>query len=134
MQEIIENTQNQKLTSSETGRNVTPLLVANSHFFLESGSFGQLESQKFGVVSENEFRTTTKITYTGKLYAICQGQIFIQPQTGNPNKVNLLLRPYKQPIKEVPIKYFIYRGLNKSDFFTEVNNETVLINEDGSSS
>ena len=134
MPEIIENTQNQQYTKSEKGRNVTPLLVANSHFFLESGSFSQNETQKFGVVSENEFRTTAKISYTGKLYAICQAQIFIQPQTGNPNKVNLLLRPYKQPIKEVPIKYFIYRGLNKSDFFKEVNNETVLINEDGSNS
>lgn len=119
MPEILSNTQNQELTTSDNGRNVRPLLVSNSHFYIESSggnSFNQLESQKFGAISESQFRTTSQISFIGlkKVFAICQGQIFIVPQEGSTTKVNLILRPYRQPIRELPIKYFIYRGLKEA--------------------
>lgn len=112
--------QYQSLTTSSEGRNVMPLLQPKSHFFLEDSSFSQSEPQRFGAVSLNQFNTTSKLTFSGtkKVYALCQGTVFIQPQTGNANKVNLILRPFRQPISNIPIKYIIYRGLNKSDFVT----------------
>lgn len=121
MSEILSNTQSQQYTTSNNGRNVRASLVVDSHFFVESGgvnTFNQNASQKFGAANDTQFRTTAKITFSGtkKLYAICQGQVFIVPQEGNSTKVNLILRPYKQPIRELPIKYFIYRGLNRNDF------------------
>lgn len=112
--------QYQSLTTSSEGRNVMPLLQPKSHFFLEDSSFSQSEPQRFGAVSLNQFNTTSKLTFSGikKVYALCQGTVFIQPQTGNADKVNLILRPFRQPISNIPIKYIIYRGLNKSDFVT----------------
>ena len=35
------------------------------------------------------------------------------------NKVNIVLKPFSQPIKGLAIKYIVYRGLAKSDFFTD---------------
>lgn len=119
MQDIPQaSEQYQGLTSSVDGKNVMPRLQPISHFFLEGDNFSQTELQKFGPISESVFNTTSKVTFTGtkKVYAICQGTVFIQPQTGDVNKVNLILKPYKQPINGLSIKYFIYRGLNKNDF------------------
>ena len=134
MPELLSNTQNQQLTTSDNGRNVRPVLVANSHFYIESagdGDFNQLESQQFGAISETQFRTTAKVTFTGvkKVFAICQGQVFVVPQQGNTTKVNVILRPYKQPIRELPIKYFIYRGLKKSDFISGTGANANIIDE-----
>ncbi|GGG35393.1 hypothetical protein GCM10011344_40300 [Dokdonia pacifica] len=119
MQDIPQaSEQYQGLTSSSDGKNVMPRLQPISHFFLEGDNFSQTESQKFGPISASVFNTTSRVTFTGskKIYAICQGTVFIQPQTGNADKVNVLLKPYKQPINGLSIKYFIYRGLNKNDF------------------
>jgi hypothetical protein len=108
------------LTTSSEGRNVMPLLQPKSHFFLEDANFSQLEPERFGAVSLNQFNTTSKLNFSGtkKVYALCQGTVFIQPNSGDPDKVNLILRPFRQPISNIPIKYIIYRGLNKSDFVT----------------
>lgn len=90
----------------------------DSHFFTTPASMTQGESQAFGPVSENEFRLTSKFTASGsKAFAICKGVVLVQPQTGDSNKVNVILRPFTQPITGFNIKYFIYRGLQKSDFF-----------------
>ncbi|KAB8156123.1 hypothetical protein EZY14_002585 [Kordia sp. TARA_039_SRF] len=112
--------QYQSLTTSTEGRNVMPLLQPKSHFFLEDSNFSQSELQRFGAVSQDQFNTTSKLTFSGtkKVYALCQGTVFIQPNESNANKVNLILRPFRQPISNIPIKYIIYRGLNKSDFIT----------------
>ncbi|MCD0470485.1 hypothetical protein [Flavobacterium sp. JAS] len=95
-------------------------MSATSHFFTESGGFTQSQAQSFGPVNDAEFNLTSKFSVATpqKAYSICKGVVLIQPQTGNSNKVNLILRPYKQPIKGLNVKYFIYRGLQKSDFFT----------------
>jgi hypothetical protein len=96
-------------------------MSVQSHFFIESGGFPtQTEAQSFGPVSPDEFRLTSKFTIAGskKAFSICKGVVLVQPQTGDATKVNLILRPYKQPFPGLNIKYFIYRGLQKSDFFT----------------
>lgn len=114
--------QYKELTTSNDGRNVRPSLQMTSQFFIEDNVFTQAETNAFGNLSASEFPTTAKITFSGskKIYAICQGQIFLQPQTGNNDKVNIILKPFKQPINGLSIKYFIYRGLNKSDFFNSI--------------
>jgi hypothetical protein len=102
--------------------NNTERIVPNSFFFGETTKISQTNEQAFGVVSENVFRLTSKFTCINdsKAFAICTGIVFIQPQTGT-DKVNLVLKPYNQPIAGLNIKYFIYRGLKKEDFFTSDN-------------
>src|SRR3989344_4805356 len=104
--------------------NPTNRFAAKSHFFSEVANVSQSVTQTFGPVSEDVFRLTSKFTATAgtKAFAICPGIVAIQPQTGSPTKVNLILRPYQQPIKGVNIRYFIYRGLNKSDFIDPSGN------------
>jgi hypothetical protein len=105
-----------------------------SHFFIESGGFSQNdETQSFGPVSPGEFRLTSKFTLASpkKAFSICKGVILVQPQTGDTTKVNLILRPYKQPFPGLNVKYFIYRGLQKSDFFT--GTEPTIISGSGTS-
>ncbi|WP_336958625.1 hypothetical protein [Chryseobacterium contaminans] len=100
------------------GLNVRPDLLPESFFFLEKGkTFTQSLSEKFGA-NGTVFRTTSKISgYTGKVYTICQGQVFLQPCGTDTTKVNAILKPFNQPIKGLAIKYIVYRGLNRSDFF-----------------
>lgn len=94
-----------------------------SHFFAPTGSITQSATQAFGPVSADEFRLTSKFSVAAntKAFAICSGIVLVQPQTGSTTKVNLILRPYKQPIQGVNIRYFVYRGLNRSDFFDPSN-------------
>lgn len=109
-------------TSDGTGTNVRSELTPESFFFLEKDKpYSQTAANKFGIVgtgAASTFRTTSRITYTGKVFTICQGQVFIQPMAGDANKVNVVLKPFSQPIKGLAIKYIVYRGLTKSDFFT----------------
>ena len=100
---------------------MTPF-IPTSHFFTDPATITQSVAQAFGPVSENEFNLTAKFTSTGaQAFAICKGVVLVQPQSGE--VVNLILRPYEQPINGLNIRYFIYRGLKKSDFF---NGENVL--------
>lgn len=99
------------------GLNVRPDLMPESFFFLEKGvTFSQDSAGKFGA-SGTVFRTTSKVSFTGKVYTICQGQVFLQPCGNDSTKVNAILKPFNQPVKGLAIKYIVYRGLNKSDFF-----------------
>ena len=115
---LIENIHEQEYISKPAPR---------SHFFTETNSYTQSASQAFGPEAgnlANRFRVTSKFTSTGaKAFACCKGVVLVQPQAGSSTKVNIVLRPYSQPIQGVKIKYFIYRGLKKSDFF---NNDLIL--------
>ena len=52
-------------------------------------------------------------------YALCKGIVCIQNDAGNPNLVNLILKPVSQPGFDFPrIKYVIYRGLLKDQLIT----------------
>ncbi|WP_035644726.1 hypothetical protein [Flavobacterium sp. ASV13] len=107
-------------------------MSAKSHFFIESGGFpAQLSDQGFGPQSETVFNLTSRFSLGApkKAYSICKGIVLVQPQTGNPDKVNLILRPYNQPFPGLNIKYFVYRGLQKSDFFTNDADPLVIKNE-----
>ncbi|KAF2507124.1 hypothetical protein EYY60_21700 [Flavobacterium zhairuonense] len=107
-------------------------MSAKSHFFIESGGFpAQLSDQGFGPQSETVFNLTSRFSLgtPKKAYSICKGIVLVQPQTGNPDKVNLILRPYNQPFPGLNIKYFVYRGLQKSDFFTNDSDPLVIKNE-----
>ncbi|KAF2330529.1 hypothetical protein [Flavobacterium ginsenosidimutans] len=111
-------------------------MSAKSHFFIESGGFpAQLSGQGFGPQSETVFNLTSRFSLDApkKTFSICKGVVLVQPQTGNPNKVNLILRPYKQPFPGLNIKYFVYRGLQKSDFFT-TDSEPLIITKSSSTS
>ncbi|AXG73535.1 hypothetical protein DVK85_04530 [Flavobacterium arcticum] len=93
-----------------------------SHFFTDPNLISQTESQAFGPQSSSSsYNISSKFTAStdAKAFAVCKGIVLIQPQVDNANKVNLILRPYAQPVQGVNIKYFIYRGLKKSDFFTD---------------
>uniref|UniRef100_UPI0005527153 hypothetical protein n=1 Tax=Flavobacterium daejeonense TaxID=350893 RepID=UPI0005527153 len=98
-------------------------MAIETHFFIETGGFPiQLEEQSFGPKSATNFRVTSSFNLTEpkKAFAICKGVVLVQPQTGagNEEKVNLILRPYSQPFPGLNVKYFLYRGLQRSDFFT----------------
>lgn len=110
-------------------------MSTQSHFFIESGGPQQLPDQAFGPVSETEFRLTSKFTLpqnvTKKAFSICKGVVLVQPQETDPQtpvtKVNLILRPYKQPFPGLNVKYFIYRGLQLDDFFIQgINGPEIL--------
>ncbi len=106
--------------------NNSPKLAANSYFFKELlAGDTQNASQAFGPVMGNEgtqYRLTSGFTATAdtRAFSICAGQVFLQPHSDTA-KVNLILRPYRQPVTGVPIKYFIYRGLKKVDFIPTGN-------------
>lgn len=107
-------------------------MSAKSHFFIESGGFpAQLSGQGFGPQSETVFNLTSRFSLGApkKAFSICKGVVLIQPQTGSNDKVNLILRPYNQPFPGLNIKYFVYRGLKKSDFFTNAAEPLVIKNE-----
>ncbi len=108
-------------------------MSTQSHFFIESGGPQQQSDQAFGPVSETEFRLTSKFTLSSpkKAFSICKGVVLVQPQETDPQtpvtKVNLILRPYKQPFPGLNVKYFVYRGLQLTDFFKEgVNGPEIL--------
>lgn len=122
MPETLIPSQSSALTSTQNGTNIRAELRPESHFYVETAvNFGNPTS--FGKISSTEFSTTSVISFPGvcKVYAICKGQVFFQPMSGagNEDKVNIILRPFKQPINGLAIKYFIYRGLKKSDFFVD---------------
>ena len=107
--------------------------TSSVHFFIEQNAFAfNTPQQSFGPQSIDAFNLTTKFNPSGtkKAFSICKGVVLVQPGS-TADKVNVILRPYKQPFSELTIKYFVYRGLNKSDFFTGNLN---LINTAGPSS
>lgn len=109
-------------------------MSTQSHFFMESGGFPEQDPiQSFGPKSPTEFRLTSKFILGSakKAFSICKGVVLVQPQAGDATKVNLILRPYNQPFPGLNIKYFIYRGLRRSDFFT-TDLEPKIIPKDGS--
>lgn len=108
----------------------------SSHFFVDNANLsdplsgltingGNEETDAYGPVlgdETNKFRTTSIIRtdVESKVFAICDGNLLIQPNTDDANKVNLILKPSVSyaPFK---IKYFIYRGVNISDLLDGTN-------------
>ncbi|MCJ0743112.1 hypothetical protein [Pedobacter montanisoli] len=112
-----------------------------SYFFADPMTFSQEEWQAFGprgsnaLEKANQFSLTavfrTWENYVTNAYAICRGVVLVQPQTDNADLVNLILRPFDQPFPGIKVKYFVYRGLRKGDFFD--NNNKVLTSSENTS-
>lgn len=102
----------------------------------------QTAEQAFGPVRNNEnsqYRVTSLHSKKNELpigltdikpnaYAICHGDIAIQPDSYNDNLVNLVLVPKKTifqiaKINFVPVKYIIYKGIEKNSILKD--DETV---------
>ena len=102
----------------------------------------QTAEQAFGPIRNNEnsqYRVTSLHSKKNELpigltdikpnaYAICHGDIAIQPDSYNDNLVNLVLVPKKTifqiaKINFVPVKYIIYKGIEKNSILKD--DETV---------
>ncbi|MDR3706606.1 MAG: hypothetical protein P4L28_11965 [Paludibacteraceae bacterium] len=79
----------------------------------------QTSNQAYGAISDTEYRVTSlfKGGSNPMAYAVTDGHIFIVPQAANTSRVNLFLQPTGLP-HGAPVKYFVYRGLLKSDFLS----------------
>lgn len=95
--------------------------MAKFHFFTDIDRLGsQSATDAFGPVSsspDTKFRVTSLHQPTSgstpNAYAVCDGRLLVQ-DAGN-NLVNLILKPNEQPPFSFPeIKFFIYRGVQKS--------------------
>lgn len=94
-----------------TPSTATPSTSATSIQTTTSSPFGPVSTSQYSTTSVVQTSSTTPV----KVYAICDGQILIQPCVDDvSNKVNLVLKPSATyaPLK---IKCFIYRGVNKAD-------------------
>ena len=94
------------------------------HFFAKESEL-PIQTKPYGALSATQYRVTS--LFNGCLtanepiaYAVTKGLVFIVDQTGNSDRVNLLLQPENLPYG-APVKYFIYRGLLKSDFLDKNN-------------
>ncbi len=74
----------------------------------------------FGPQSADDFRLTSSFQITADVpaYMAVKGYVLLQPVPGKDELVNLILRPYEQIDDFNTIKYFIYRGLKKTDFLS----------------
>jgi len=91
-------------------------------------------TDSFGPVVGNEntqYRITSKVRTDAtscKVYAICSGVTLIQPATDDNTKVNIILKP-DDSISLLKIKYFVYRGVNKSDLIDNLLLKAKNIND-----
>jgi hypothetical protein len=113
----------------------------SSHFFTEQNQLSAVvaanyATDAFGPVTgalTTKYRTTAVVRTASvspvKLFAICDGQLLIQPQTGDATKINIILKPTASfaPLK---VKYFIYRGVNKADWIDAAGNLPVVNTSD----
>ncbi|HMO61037.1 MAG TPA: hypothetical protein PKC39_02230 [Ferruginibacter sp.] len=93
-------------------------------FFTEPSKLvAQTESQKFGPVSDSEYRTTSRFALTddAKAFAVFSGNVML---FDNPNAdlVNLIIWPlyYSHTELNPGVRFVIYRGLKREDFMVPV--------------
>lgn len=81
------------------------------------------ETKSFGVKSVNKFRLTSSFDLSAdtSAYSMMAGTILLQQQSGDTNKVNLILKPIESQEIKFAVKYVIYRGLKISDFLTSAD-------------
>lgn len=108
--------------------------MADFHAFADMSQLlgTQSSTESFGAKGIDEFRLTSSfnITTDVKAFAVITGTVLIQPvdSTEDPSGelVNLIIKPFLQStINFSPVKYFIYRGLKRSDFVD--NNDNVQL-------
>lgn len=88
-------------------------------------------TNNFGPISNTEFRTAAMFNGINsgsrlKAVASADGFAFLQEVNGEPNLLNLILKPEKQPFNGYgQVKYFVYRGIKKSSFLNTTTNEVL---------
>jgi hypothetical protein len=107
----------------------------HSHFFTDlaftqfSGTnVPDVNAKSFGPLDENRFQITTTFKGTLNAYAVVKGILLIGKQAGSTDKINILLKPTEDIGLGIKIKYFVYRGINASDFFKNLIG-TALVDE-----
>lgn len=102
------------------------------NFFISENELPQQNiASNYGSISSNQYRVTSlfngSVSGTEPMaYAVTSGKVFIVQQINNANRVNLLLRPDKQPTGAPSVKYFVYRGLLKDDFLDASTSYTTI--------
>ena len=99
-------------------------LIPKSHFFTEPAKITQTVVEAYGPVAGseiNKFRVTSLFKRSGgadpKAYAPIRSTVVVQRDPTNNNVVNLILKPFRQPMLGfTPIKYFIYRGIKLTEY------------------
>lgn len=102
------------------------------YFFSEYDLFTitQTDTEAFGPNPANlthEYRTTSshKASDHPKAFAVTTGQVMVQ-QTSDPNLVNVILKPRHQGAFDfLDVKYFVYRGIQKSQLIDTGDDELV---------
>jgi len=90
------------------------------HYFIDHESMPS-QSEVFGPdggTSTVEYNITSKFTLTTskKAYACLAGNIIVQQSDVDSDLVNIILKPKEAlKINFTPVKYFVYRGINKGD-------------------
>jgi|GEM_PF-924358 len=83
-----------------------------------------------------KFRLTSSFSLTApsKAFAVFKGTFLLQQQTGNANKVNVILKPIQPEDFKLPVKYVIYRGLDILSFLNanDLTAATTKVNTSGS--
>ena len=95
----------------------------NVKFFTDINSVNaQTEGQAYGVKSNSTFQLTScfSVSEGCKVYAITKCFVIVVRQDiGNPSGlVNLILKPQEANTLDVPVKYFIIRGVKCESFFS----------------
>ncbi len=103
------------------------LKIMPAHFFTTPGNFFQYSSQKYGPLSESEYRTTSLFTVNSdtEAYAVTNGYFAIFDNIFDNRLVNLIIETVEAyPSDLTPkVKFYVYRGLRRSDFMY-LNNGT----------
>jgi pyrrolidone-carboxylate peptidase len=107
------------------------LPAPRSHVFVDipatPGTLTQTAEQAFGPVTDaadpdsrtTRFRATALFRSTAEVNAcaVTDGFVALQRDPASADTVNLVLRPFRQPISGfTPVRYFVYRGLRLADF------------------
>lgn len=113
------------------------------YFFIDPADLiSQTTGEIYGPVHGNEtnaYRSSAvfNINTNSMAFAVTDGEVIIQPQfdpvtsTFSSTHVNLILKPFSQPLVGMPlVKFFIYRGLKKSDFLVTAINQGTNLPED----
>lgn len=104
------------------------------HFFIDrntnNNNIIQLQSQKFGPIDSNNYRTTSLFTIASDTpaFATTNGKFLIFDNTADTSLVNLIISSIEDyPNNMTPrIRYYVYRGLKREDFMY-INNGTQTV-------
>lgn len=102
-----------------------------SYFFTDPTAFSQVADDAFRPIDENNFQVTTTFSQALKAYAVTDGILLIglqEPISGEPPRINIILRPSTDIGIGIKIKYFVYRGIDATELFKNLSG-TVLLDE-----